>query len=449
VGRLSDSQSLIRLSRSPLRPEPELSDAQSIKFSGGETQNAHITPPSSTMSFTSLSACNAEATTLNVSLEAALSALHSATEQLAGAAATAGEEDPCAAVELPSYDKGLHIGAVFIILAVSTLGVLSTMLGKHCPALRLSGFTIALGKAAGTGIVLATALIHMLLPSNESLTSPCVPAEFNTNYTAYAYLFALLAALAMQTLEYTVMRCISARQGRALQDCCSDGAEEAVLPPAASSLRASAGGAYGSCGSACGEEACAEAKQAASLAAPEDVHVGHAHASLSEASSLMSAFMAEFGFTVHSIFIGLAVGVVSDEDLKALLVALCFHQFFEGVSLGARLSEASLSWAWDIAFALLFAVSAPVGIGAGVGMVSSGGLSTNGETFLLVQGTFDGICAGILLHIGFCMLSVELPRDLAVHCDAPKVRWAALKRAALFGVMWGGAGFMALIGKYL
>jgi zinc transporter 1/2/3 len=177
--------------------------------------------------------------------------------------------------------------------------------------------------------------------------------------------------------------------------------------------------------------------------------VGHTHAHLSKASSLMSAFMAEFGFTVHSIFIGLAVGVVGDEDLKALLVALCFHQFFEGVSLGARLSDASLNLAWDAAFALLFAVSAPVGIGAGVGAVASGGLNANGETFLLVQGIFDGITAGILLHIGFCMLSVDLPRDLALYCDAPKVSNAALKRAALFGVMWGGAGFMALIGKYL
>ncbi len=37
----------------------------------------------------------------------------------------------------------------------------------------------------GTGVVLACALVHMLQPSSQSLTSPCVPWEFNTDSNAY------------------------------------------------------------------------------------------------------------------------------------------------------------------------------------------------------------------------------------------------------------------------
>ena len=56
----------------------------------------------------------------------------------------------------------------------------------------------------GTGVVLACALVHMLQPSAQSLTSVCVPTEFNTDYPAYAFLFAMLAALVMQFVEVGV-----------------------------------------------------------------------------------------------------------------------------------------------------------------------------------------------------------------------------------------------------
>ena len=99
-------------------------------------------------SFPSLAACSAEASALNASLEVALSALQQATQQLAGP--HGGEDDdPCGAHHEESYDVSLHIGAVFIILAVSLVGVLATMMGKHCPAIRLSAFAIALGRTAG------------------------------------------------------------------------------------------------------------------------------------------------------------------------------------------------------------------------------------------------------------------------------------------------------------
>ena len=168
-------------------------------------------------------------------------------------------------------------------------------------------------------------------------------------------------------------------------------------------------------------------------------------------SHLLAAIMAEVGFTIHSVFIGIAVGVVSDTELKALLIALSFHQFFEGVALGARLSATALSVATDVAFVLLFSIAAPIGIGAGVGLVSAGSFSANSSTFLLVQGSFDGVCAGILLHIGFSMLILDFPNDLSEHCDAPekKNKASTLKRIALFAALWGGAGIMAFLGRFL
>ncbi|KAM9998003.1 hypothetical protein ACTFIY_007665 [Dictyostelium cf. discoideum] len=131
----------------------------------------------------------------------------------------------------------------------------------------------------------------------------------------------------------------------------------------------------------------------------------------SDSLKTIEVYLLEFGITMHSIFIGLTVGVVDDSGLKSLLVALSFHQFFEGVALGSRISDANLTSHWHEALlASIFSISAPVGIGIGIGVVSS--INVNGETFLFVQGIFDSVCSGILLYIGFNLLFKDFPEDM-------------------------------------
>ena len=61
-----------------------------------------------------------------------------------------------------------------------------------------------LGAFFGFGTIIATAFIHMLPPANEQLSSPCLPASWNDAYGAWAFLFTLLAVLAMQLLDYLI-----------------------------------------------------------------------------------------------------------------------------------------------------------------------------------------------------------------------------------------------------
>ena len=182
-------------------------------------------------------------------------------------------------------------------------------------------------------------------------------------------------------------------------------------------------------------------------------HGGGAHGhhmravAASSVTALTAAIMLEFGLSVHSIFIGLAVGVVGDGQLTALLTALSFHQFFEGISLGARLFDTDFSLSMDSLLAAIFSVSAPAGMAIGVALIGSGGLDTAGPTFLLVQGTLDSICAGILLYIGFSLLLADFPADVRKFgAHGPR---AAAKRATMFAALWLGGGLMAYIGLYL
>jgi solute carrier family 39 (zinc transporter), member 1/2/3 len=325
-------------------------------------------------------------------------------------------EDPCAGVQ-ENVDVGLYVGAVFIILVLSALGVLVVLAGTRCPALRMPPIVVLLGKTFGTGVVLSSALVHMLLPAHESLSNECVPTAFREDYEAYAYLFALLSALAVHNVEVL-----------------------AAAPPHAHAPPLTATAPSVPC-----EEV--DCPKEPSLA----LHVGptHFHIPVKGSSSVFSVLAAEFGFTVHSFFVGLAVGVATGEGFTALLIALSFHQFFEGVSVGARIAESTFSFAASSALTALFAVSAPVGIAAGIGILTAGTVNTNGETFLLVQGIFDAICAGLLLHIGFSLLIEDFPRDLALAVSAKGERYVAAKRAAMFFALWAGAGGMSYLGTYL
>ena len=143
---------------------------------------------------------------------------------------------------------------------------------------------------------------------------------------------------------------------------------------------------------------------------------------------------------------GLATGVVGIDELKALLVALCFHQFFEGVALGSRLADADMPSHWqEASLSLVFSFAAPIGLAVGVGVTTS--LNVAGQTFLLVQGTFDGVCAGLLMYLGFSLIFLDFPADMRKFC-AGKPNELAM-RGGMFCALWLGAGLMAFIGKYL
>ena len=172
---------------------------------------------------------------------------------------------------------------------------------------------------------------------------------------------------------------------------------------------------------------------------------GHAHSVLLAAGfkRTISAYMIEFAVTVHSVFIGLANGIDGDDQLHVLLVALVFHQMFEGIALGSRIADANLPSHWhEVLLTTVFSIAAPLGIAIGIAVKT--GLNPNGETFLLIQGTFDGVCGGILIYIGLVLLLKDFPEDMIKFCGNNNY-----KKAGMFGALYLGAGLMAFIGKYL
>ena len=337
------------------------------------------------------------------------------------------DEDPCGAeVVSANSNQGLHIASFFIVLVASALGVAFPLMAKYNKKLNIHHYSVILGKCAGTGVILACALVHMIQPSNASLTSECVPTVFNTGYQAFAYLFALIAALSMHLLEFFLSSLLIGDEIDQVHE--EDPDKNQV------------------------HEEDLDVNDSLQLAEKEkgrDLDDCHKLAITLEqerlnAKHISEAYMVEFGVAVHSVFIGLSVGVTDKDTLVALLVALVFHQMFEGVALGSRLSDTTLGLWNEVFLGSIFALSAPIGIAIGIGVFNT--LNTNGQAFLLVQGVFDGICGGILLYTGFIFLIQDFTSDMALYCRGKHRR---LMQAGMFIFLWVFACLMAFIGMFL
>ncbi|CCW65194.1 unnamed protein product [Phytomonas sp. EM1] len=163
---------------------------------------------------------------------------------------------------------------------------------------------------------------------------------------------------------------------------------------------------------------------------------------------IIAAVSMEFGVTLHSIFVGLDMGLTTDASLKPLLVALVFHQLFEGMALGSRLVDAKFSLILDLVLAVTFSVSAPLGMSISTIAVSIRKDAMAGGGFALMLGSLSSFCGGILLYLAFNLLFSDFASEMKAHCSDGMPRRTA-KKVTMFVFLWLGMLTMAIIGKWL
>jgi zinc transporter 1/2/3 len=268
-----------------------------------------------------------------------------------------------------------------------------------------------IAKYFGSGVIVATAFIHLLAPAHEALTHECLTGVI----ASYPWVegIVLMTIFAMFFLELMVMR-----YGNFGSD--HDHSHGQSQSHAHSHSHSPVHG----------DDLSLEDRKTAPQdieAAPTnphvrgDDHLGHQrdHVANSElppnweaqhmvpetySAQLTAVFILEFGVIFHSIFIGLTLAVAGEEFIT-LYIVLVFHQTFEGLGLGARLAEVPWPTAkrWTpYLLALGYGVSTPIAIAVGLGVRQS--FSPEGRTTLLVNGVFDSISAGILIYTGLIEL---------------------------------------------
>ncbi|PGH07926.1 hypothetical protein AJ79_06134 [Helicocarpus griseus UAMH5409] len=372
---------------------------------------------------------------------------------------------------------GLRISALFVILVGSSLGAIFPVWAR--PNARKEGenrrvkvppWVFFVAKYFGSGVIVATAFIHLLAPAHEALSNSCLTGPI----TEYPWVegIMLMTIILLFFIELMVMRFArfgeseipNELEGGPHEQGCGQGKGESnntLLPSISQQAEVSPSLSSKIKTHIPGEDHLNQAHEhhsdtfssrvspsSAEKPSPDLKQQQHRHqhpsSLVSEYSAqLTSIFILEFGIIFHSIFIGLTLAVAGKE-FTTLYAVLFFHQTFEGLGLGSRL--ATVPWPRSKRFtpyllATAFGLSTPLAIAIGLGVRNT--YPPEGRTTLIINGVFDAISAGILIYTAL----VELMAHEFMFSTS--MRRAPIREVlAAFGLLCFGAGLMAMLGKW-
>lgn len=371
----------------------------------------------------------------------------------------AAEEDACASGN--ATDKwGLRIGAIFVILVTSLLGTVTPIVLRRATVVPRSVWEFA--KFFGSGVIIATAYIHLLAPAWDELTSDCLVAA-NPVFGEYdwAPAISMMAVYAIFLAEIVAYRVGTNYMAKITGNANTYGAHGGDTNAASHThTHAEPGSEAVPTDAHAHDHAHDHARAPSQSSGPEspvidkerqldstsdlnstgagDALVGNHEA----AKQLIGVAVLEFGVVLHSIIIGLTLAV--NDNFVILFVVIIFHQMFEGLGLGSRLALLQLpkGYAWTrYAAAALYCICTPIGMAAGLGAINS--VNTNAATASAVTGVLDAISSGILMYTGLVELIAHeiLFNPRFMRASAPRITYC-------LGCMVLGSGIMALLGRW-
>ncbi|KAK3402214.1 Zinc/iron permease [Sordaria brevicollis] len=86
--------------------------------------------------------------------------------------------------EVGEYDLGLHVAGLFLVLLFSILGAGFPVVAKKVSWVKVPTKVFFMCKHFGTGVLIATAFVHLLPTAFGNLMDPCLPDLFTTQYPA-------------------------------------------------------------------------------------------------------------------------------------------------------------------------------------------------------------------------------------------------------------------------
>jgi len=163
-----------------------------------------------------------------------------------------------------------------------------------------------------------------------------------------------------------------------------------------------------------------------------------------EQKQILQVMLLEAGILFHSIFIGMALSVATGTSFVVLLVAISFHQTFEGLALGSRIASIR---AFDTTslkpwlMALAYGTTTPAG--QAIGLLVHNLYDPASKEGLLMVGMTNAISSGLLLFAGL----VELLAEDFLSDKSYEVLYGRKRLEACAAVVAGGL-LMALVGAW-
>ncbi|KAL5698762.1 TPR repeat-containing protein zip4 [Ranunculus cassubicifolius] len=332
----------------------------------------------------------------------------------------------------------LKIFAIVVILVTSIAGIAIPLVGSGYRLLRPEGNLFFVVKAFAAGVILATGFVHILPDATAALTNPCLPDSPWSKFPFSGFV-AMMASLCTLLADFLATQFYERKQERERKL----EVEEGLLESTHVEDGDHNGKIFGE------EEGGGMHIVGIHAHAAHHSHNNHSHShgvanyvedEDHQGGSVRHAVVSqilELGIVSHSMIIGLSLGVSQSPcTIRPLLVALSFHQFFEGFALGGCICQAQFKRLSTIVMACFFAITTPLGIGIGTGIASL--YNHNSPRALVVEGILDSISAGILVYMALVDLIAADFLSKRMSCN---VRLQIYSYLALFL----GAGLMSSV----
>ncbi|KAJ5872073.1 uncharacterized protein N7529_004426 [Penicillium soppii] len=386
----------------------------------------------------------------------------------------------CGSKSRGAYNTPLHVMALFLILVLSTLELAQAnhesvtacsfpVLAHRFPRLPIPRRFLFISRHFGTGVLIATAFVHLLPTAFMSLTDPCLPRFWSQSYRAMAGFVAMISVFAVVIVEmFFAMKGAKHVHGSeydnligdrrdSMSDLGDQDPEYARLEArqvsgsinldnvghrSKSRATRASRSSRDSHRSSLIDPSADKDDELADLDGLDDYmdddqqaingqtirssqqshrrHPPRASASHPRTGSelpiqnpqrqLLQCLLLEAGILFHSIFIGMALSVATGTSFVVLLIAISFHQTFEGFALGSRIAslipdlfspDSMKPWLMCLAYG----TTTP--LGQAIGLVLHNLYDPASTTGLLMVGVTNAISSGLLLFAGLVELLAE------------------------------------------
>jgi ZIP zinc/iron transport family len=361
-----------------------------------------------------------------------------------------------------------------------------------------AGKFIFLSQHFGTGVLIATAFVHLLPTAFISLTDPCLPYFFSEGFHPLAGLVAMFAALVVVGLEMFLTTRGAGHSHSHSWDAIPEGEQEDTYQNGSAEPQRNKGrGKLGKLGlqhrsqnvaledidaseglvagvsplPVSTPEADGEASKyrdendddddfdldldeldptgEASTSSNTDIEnsIPRNRSVLSpeeeRRKQMLQCLLLEAGILFHSVFIGMAVSVATGPPFVVFLVAISFHQSFEGLALGSRIAAINFPPHSPRPWLMVLAYGTTTPIGQAIGLIVHKLYDPQSAAGLLMVGFMNGISSGLLLFAGLVQLLAEdFLSDKSYGILKGRRRWEA------FAAVIGGASLMSLVGAW-
>ncbi|KAG9231385.1 zinc-regulated transporter 2 [Amylocarpus encephaloides] len=402
-----------------------------------------------------------------------------------------------------NYDLPLHVAAVFVVLAASLAGAGFPVVAKRVSWMKIPPNLFFACKHFGTGVLIATAFVHLIPTAFQSLNNPCLPDLLIKDYPAMPGVIMMAALFALFVIEvYLKGKTGGHSHGGPTGGFATQAAPIGISAPVPPSYRNARPISWQQDGYPDEKDVSYERNYEVSEHERRDSFDSKQYGPQAEMPPWFQAFFARYvrqreelksaintlalrsgpplpppvsymapnndalvlsepeideatykkmslnitllegGILFHSVFVGMTISITTDGFI-ILLIAIVFHQFFEGLGLGSRIAAVTYPKGTARPWILVAAFGTTAPIGQSIGLVTRGAYDPDSAFALILVGVFNAISSGLLIYAA----TVDLLAEDFLSDEAQHLMTKSMKIKAFCYVLLGAAG-MSVVGAF-